>query len=535
MKNSYAFKMLLRSPVKTALTVLLLAVAAFLLLDNLSSYAMQTQAIRQAEDKVEGVLTVERSPVRSPWDGTRSTFLLSDPTNPGETYREDCSYESTHHEALSASDLEALATLPYIDTVDRRYMTAGVSEDYFRIDGAYADYGYMDRLVIEATVTNINQGALIDIYKYDSAWRYILDDVNVLAGDRKTLDEQFKALGGKARLIVNTLPESALGTGTRVYLGGLAGDAIDCLDYDITKEQIKDIEKGRRYVFVVRAPRYEAPDSSTFGFLLGDDSRKGWWPYFTDITDLPEDYLKNPEFAPLRQLIQVTNDDIRTFDVIYTHDMASIRRAARKQLTAAKGRLLTPADEGTAVCVVSDRFLSENDLRLGDTITLKLGNCLMEQYQPLGAVAVTLGRYATQWEERTFTIVGTWQDTGDSRWQEQEHHSFYSTGSLQEQDLFWAYSANAIFVPAAFLPASCDTENHRFRPAEVSFIVRDADNLAAFTEECLPIVEKLGLKYAWNDANWPIVAEKMAQTRRLTLMKLLIFAVASLLAVGLTV
>ncbi len=533
MNKRNVFKMLLRSPVKTTLTVLLLAVACFLLLDNLSSYAMQTEAMRRAEDAVEGVLTVEHSMVRNPWDATRSTFLLSDPTNPGETYRDECSYESTHHEALSVSDLEALEAMPYIDAVDRRYMTAGLSEDYYRIDGAYGDYGYMDRLVIEATVTSINQSGNIDIYKYDSAWRYTLDDVNVLAGDRKTLDQQVKALDGKARLIVYTLPESALGTGTRVYLGGLAGDGTDCLDYDITKEQIKGIEKGRRYVFVVRAPRYETPDSGTFGFLLGDDSRKGWWPYWTDITELPEDYLESEEFASLRQLIQVTNDDIRTFDVVYTDDMASIRRAARKQLTAAQGRLLSPADEGTAACVVSDRFLRENGLRLGDTVTLKLGNYLMEQYQPLGAVAVTLGRYATQWEEHTFTIVGTWQDTGDSRWQEQEHYSYYSTGSLQEQELFWAYSVNTVFVPSSFLPESCDTAGHLFRPAEVSFIVRDADKLAAFTKECLPTVEKLGLKYAWNDANWPIVAEKMTQTRRLTMMKLLIFTVASLLAVGL--
>ncbi|MBR4703307.1 MAG: type II toxin-antitoxin system YafQ family toxin [Oscillospiraceae bacterium] len=528
------FKTLLRSPVKTALTVLLLAAACFLLLDNLSSYVMQTEAIQQAEKAAEGVLTVERSQVRNPWDGTRSTFLLSDPTNPGETYREDCSYDSTHHEALSVSDLEALEALPYIDAMDRRYMTAGVSEDYYRIDGAYADYGYMDRLVIEATVASIGQGALIDQYKYDSAWRYILDDVNVLAGDRKTLDQQYKALGGKARLIVNTLPESALGTGTRVYLGGMAGDGIDCLDYDITKEQAKDIKAGRRYVFVVRAPRYEAPDSSTFGFLLGDDSRKGWWPYFTDITDLRSDYLKTEEFASLCQLIQVTNEDIRTFDVVYTDDMTSIRRAARKQLTAAQGRFLTPADEGSPVCVVSERFLAENGLRLGDTITLKLGNYLMEQYQPLGAVAVTLGRYATEWEEHTFTIVGTWQDTGDSRWQVQEHYSYYSTGSLQEQDLFWAYSVNAIFVPASFLPASCDTENHVFRPGEVSFLVRDAGNIGAFAEECLPLVEEMGLRYAWNDAGWPLVAEKMKETRSLTLMKLLIFTIAALLAVGLT-
>jgi hypothetical protein len=42
--------MLFRSPVKTVLTVLLLTAAAFLLLDNLSSYAMQTEAVKQAEE-----------------------------------------------------------------------------------------------------------------------------------------------------------------------------------------------------------------------------------------------------------------------------------------------------------------------------------------------------------------------------------------------------------------------------------------------------------------------------------------------------
>ncbi len=41
--------LLFRSPVKTVLTVLLLAAAAFLLLDNLSSYAMQTEAVKQAD------------------------------------------------------------------------------------------------------------------------------------------------------------------------------------------------------------------------------------------------------------------------------------------------------------------------------------------------------------------------------------------------------------------------------------------------------------------------------------------------------
>ena len=527
------FKTLLRSPVKTALTVLLLAVASFLLLDNLSSYAMQTEAVREAEEKVEGVLTVERSPVSNPQDGTNSLFLLSGPTNPGTNLREDHNNESIHHEALSVKNLDDLEALPYIDAVDRRYMTAGISEDYQRIDGAYADYSFMDRLVIEATVKLVSTVTNYDKYTYDSTWRCTLADVAILAGDQKHLDEQLRALDGEAYLLINALSEKDVGIGKRVHIR-FPGNSVDCVDYDITRASIASIEKGRRYVFVVRAPRHISVEAKEFGFWLGDDSRKGWWPYWTDVTDLPENYLETADFAPLRELIQVTNDDIRTFDVVYTDDMASIRRATRQQLTPVQGRFLGPEDAGIPVCVVSETFLVSNGLNLGDSITLKLGNRLMEQYAPLGAVAVTQGRYATEWKEHSFTIVGSWKDTGGRRWQEQENYSFYSTGSLQEQDYYWAYSENAIFVPTSFLPESCDTASHRFRPAEVSFLVRDAASIGAFSEECLPLVEQMGLQYAWNDGNWPIISEKIAETRRLTMMKLLIFAVASLLAVGLT-
>ena len=522
------FRALLRSPVKTALTVLLLTAAAFLLLDNLSSYAMQTQAVKQAEEKVEGVLTAERSPVSEPVDAFSSWFLM---TELGESYYRK-TYESTHHEPLTASDVEALETLPYIDGVDKRYMTAGVSEEYKRDSGPFANYAYIDRLVIEATVTGKGNDAGT---AFTSIVKLRLADVKLLAGDRRTLDEQLAELNGTANLLATTVLESSVGTEHWICSkGGGAGYSVDSLGYDITRTLTDSIEKGRRYVFVVRAPRYASLNDSGYGFWLGDDSLKGWWPYVTDVTDLPEDYLEGEDFAPLRQLIQITDDDIHTFDVVYTGDMASIRRVTRQQLTPVQGRFLGPEDEGKPVCVVSERFLSQNGLSLGDTVTLRLGNVLMEQYEPLGAVAVTRERYSTAWEEQSFTIIGSWKDAGGRRWQEHEHYAFYSTGSWQDQDPYWAYSDNAIFVPSSFLPESCDRSNHLFRPAEVSFLVRDAKNIGAFTEESLPLLDALGLRYAWSDANWPIVAEKMGQTRRLTLLKLLIFTVASLLAVGLT-
>ncbi len=534
------FKTLLRSPVKTALTVLLLAVAAFLLLDNLSSYAMQTEAVKQAEKKVEGVLTVERSPVSLPQGAEWSWYLLTDPTSPGSSYSPKVSYETLHHEALTASDLEALEALPYIDGIDRRYMTAGISAEYTRHEGPLENYSFTDRLVIEATVASAEDVESLAIFWETGEIRgFTLTDAAVLAGDSRFLEAQERALNGRSRLIAVAIPEKNVGSlpGSALTLrgGGGVGKVVDCLDYDVTLETLQAVQPGRRYIFVVRAPRGASATSDSLAFYLGDDSRKDWWPYVTDVTDLPEGYLETEAFAPLRQLIQVTNDDLHTFDVVYTSDMASIRRVARHQITLEQGRFLGPEDAGNPVCVVSQDFLERNGLSLGDTVTLKLGSYLMEQYQPLGAVAVTQGRYAPAWTEQTFTIVGSWKDSSDRHWQEQEHYSVYSTGSWQDQDPFWAYSDNAVFVPLSFLPAGCDTENHSFRPGEVSFLVRDPDMIGAFTEEGLPLVEALGLKYAWNDAGWPIVAEKLAEARSLSRMKLLIFTGAALLAAALTV
>ena len=213
MNNRYAFKMLLRSPVKTVLTVLLLAVACFLLLDNLSSYAMQTSAVLEAEKAVEGVLTVERSPVSMPVTGTSAGFLLTDPTNPGRVYYG--SAEDRHHEALTAADLEALEALPYIDAVDKRYMTAGVSAEYRRIEGPLADYCYMDRMIVEATVSGYVEETQLHLdftssggdLSADGVRTFFLENVTLLAGDPAKLAQMQALLGGKTRLLVYAMGE----------------------------------------------------------------------------------------------------------------------------------------------------------------------------------------------------------------------------------------------------------------------------------------------------------------------------------------
>ncbi len=521
------FRTLLRSPVKTALTALLLAVAAFLFLYNLSGFLIQKEASRQVEESYEGVLTVEHSMVRRFLD-TRlfAAFLQTDLTNPAETYGR-FSNEDFHHQALTQAEVAQIEALPYVDAVDKRYMTAGLSENYPRLDTYREFYDYADRCIVEATVlwsmtdeeweqmVAYTSGAYNN---YSAVRNYALGDVTLLAGNPAWMEKQLEQYNGQARLQIAALFDSLIGVdGSHFVSKGLARVPATCADYDVSVADLDAIQKGRRYVFVLRAvPVYEHVQM----FYMGDDFRKDWWPYITDVTDLPEDYLETEEFAELRSLIQVINDDLHTFDVVYTSDMESIRRVTQEQLLPVQGRFLTPEDEGKPVCVVSETMMKKLDLHLGDEFTLKLGNKLMEQYVPVGARAITKGRYADEWTEQTFTIVGSYQDVFDRNW--------------IDRDLYWSYGDCTVFVPSSFLPASCDTENHVFRPAEVSFLVKDAWNIVPFLEECIPQVEAMGLQYVYDDGNWPAVAEKMAQTRLMTLIKLIVFSVAAFLAVVLT-
>ena len=527
MKTSNAFKMMFRSPAKTLITLLLLVVASFLFLYNLAGYLIQKEASKQVEESYEGVLTVEHKMVSSYRD-TRllNTFVLTDPTNPGETYGHYLNADF-HHQPLTQEEVSSLAVLPYVDAVDKRYMTAGLSDSYNRLDTYREFYNNADRCVIEATVLwsdtdpSWEQMVALTAGKYNdySAVRnYGLEDVVMLAGNPTWLETQLGQYNGQARLQIAALFDELIGTnGYHFKSIGSGRGAVHCQDYDVSMTDLNEIQRGRRYVFVLRATPYADGEQM---FYMGDDFRKDWWPYITDVTDLPENYLDGEDFASLRELIQVINDDLRTYDVVYTSDMGSIRRVTQEQLLPVQGRFLTPEDEGTPVCVVSETMMKKLDLHLGDSFTLKLGNKLMEQYVPLGARAITRGRYADEWTEQTFTVVGSYQDIFDRNW--------------IDRDLYWSYGDCTVFVPSSFLPASCDTASHVFRPGELSFLVKDAWNIVPFLEECIPLVEEMGLQYVYDDGNWPAVAEKMAQTRFMTMIKLIVFSVAAFLAVILT-
>ena len=545
-KPSKSLKTLYRSPVKTAVTLLLLAAAAFLFLYNLGEYAISDREYREARDKYEGVLTVEEEPVTDN-ASIFDLFLLADETGRTDKYGSvlwgnyALTYENTHQKSLGAELVEKLTSMPYITRVERRYLTAGVSEDYIRMDTDTHYFPYSARAILTATVTYHFPDHFVDAPDQmddalESIEDLILENVELLAGDPAwLLDAAGKTEREQHAVHLQIVKVENRESNKRVTHQDYSLQRLNMLTTEnhMYPEDAAVLQPGRRYVMVLRNDCFErpvAPADAYRGYVpegwfhrfdVGDDTLIGWWPYFVDITDLPENWLEQDRFSDLRELIRVTNDDVHTFDVVYGDDMAAQRRVAEGRIVCEEGRFIGPADAGQPVCVVSTDFLKMSGLKVGDSITLDLGNYLSEQYAPLGAVASTRGRQSTAYTEQTFTIIGAWRDLNEG------NHVF--------RDRFWCWSNNAIFVPSSFLPECRNAEGHTFKPSEVSFVVGNAEEIVPFMEDCLPILDEIGISYMFSDGGWSAVGPDLMQARSIALVKLLVFGGAAVFALVLTV
>ncbi len=548
MRKMLSWKMVLRARLKTALTLLLITASTFLFLYNLLEYTMTNRQYQEAMAQYWGNLTLDR-PTMADGESTpdmldeyQGKIFLSDKANPA--YLDKLPYEEYHKQGITGADIEEIMALPYVDDISARYMTAGVSDKFTRIDthsvGQDMRFDFNEhsaRMVIEATVekhdaTGSLPYAMVYGYGMDTpeilTRNILVSDVKVLAGDPVWLEqEDHHNKEGEYRINYTVSGPETIANNEYIFYLGSSGAGTYYQVNHMDESFKESLIPGERYVFVCRVETkdYMASGESTFGYLyLGDDSLYNWWPYAYDITDLPADYIEGEEFAPLRELIQITNDDIHTMDVIYTEDMRTIRRYQEGKLLLMEGRLLNEQDtaDKNPVCLVCDTFAEEYDLEVGDKISLRLGDKLFENYAPIGAVAGFRGRYADNFTEaQDFEIVGIYHETGIE--------------TLKPNLRYWAYSENAVFVPQSFLPVSDEAlAEWEFSPADVSLIVSNADNITAFANEVLPVLSEMGYVTYYSDLGWPEISKQLKQTGLLSLLKLITFSVAVVLVLLLT-
>ena len=543
MKKSTSLRMLLRSPVKTAVTLLLIAAASFLFLYNLLDYAMTRREYDRNYGEYHGFVSLlhpeDRLVGESDYWRLEDRFFISDPAS-DPAWTGDYPYEQYHLRSFTREELEELSALPYVSRVEHHYMTPGVSDFpryfYYTSMGCYARYLYSSRAVFEGTY----EGMTVDLHSLvlpailgsgvKTGLR--LSDVKLISGREEDLEQNWLYINKKGLYVdvYATIPDKAdnedRSAGTYpLHVGPYAKNWV-------SSDTLLGLEKGQRYLFVasvdtyssgnsgIREEKYAATNSYTY---LGDDSLYGVCDYIYPLEGEPENYLETAKFAGVRQMIEIMEADRYTLDVHYLEDIQGVKRYQDGAFQPTRGRMLTREDslEHNPVCVIPESMAKRLGLELGDTIRLKLADKLLEQYVPMGAVAYSILRYAENWTEQEFTIVGTFTEGGLNR--------------LPTEETFWAFGDNAVLVPLSFLPETADTESHGFKPTELSFVIDDADSIIPFRDEVLPRLLDMGYTVNFSDGGWPAVREQLTQAGSLGLIKLCAFALSAVLVLLLTV
>lgn len=510
MRFANAMRMILRTPVKSLITFILIAAVTFGFSSQIYEYSVVSREMARLADHFRLTGTIEsdsapKFPSGGPfplisyiYDKTKYVSLYDTST---ETGREELASSMRQYGELPQQVMAGVSKLPHVVATSTRYMGAGVSDAYYRMDGNQYFYDYSARLVGEGVVEKViitPQGPDVSELKI---W---FSEFSLLAGNPKWLG------GSKVYVSLMLLSQAegfylTMGDGTR---SGAVVNRNFTLDYQ------ENIQEGDRLIFLCRAVTY-----NTGSRLFIGDTTDYWCDELRIITDAPDDYLQTEAFEPFRLAIEITNADMHTFDMVYTDDMMSIPRFADRVFAIHEGRALTAADKGTQNCVVSNRFLQENNLSIGSTITVGLGDRLFEQNAALGAVASVPERYKAPVDTVELTIVGD--------------YLIVETPQAQAEDVHHTYSLNTIFVPLSLLPASADTENHEIKPGEFSFVLDHPNNAQDFEKNAIGFLEENGLTLLLGDnvSNWREVSDSYNSSSAVTLITIAIFFVAEL-AVG---
>ena len=467
---------------------------------------MSKQLLTTAASSYDGVGTVEKSTRPIDHDTRFPTYLRTDRRigENGLGYHPD-RQNLLPQQRLSQSDIESLLKCSNIQSIDLRVMTAGISPVYLRPDDGEFFFGYSDYCVIEGTLNDIKYGNQMEISNAnieDTFNKLFLKNCKLLAGSPPV------TIDGKEMMVwANPKQE---GTGVFGYIQrDLA--FYDNEGYVYDTEYLKGMQIGRTYVFILK---YDALQSNTEYYLCGEKTRNLCCSAIWDVTDR-ENYLSDESFAPLKLMCEIIDSDDHTFDIVYTSDMSMIHRFSDGKMNIVEGRMITPKDveNKASVCVISSAFAAMNGLSVGDRLSFYLGTELFEQYKGLGALATCPPRYQPATERADFEIVGIYIDL-DSQEKQSENAS-------------WCYSDGTVFVPLSLLPDGVDLSQHTYTSPEVSFKV-NAWQIESFIDNDFKILASQYDNVPFNDHGWKNVMSNYNTSRKVSLIRIVIFVVTTI-------
>jgi len=509
MKLNLILKTLYRSPVRMILTFILLVAVTFTLFSQVFEHVVTVREIDKAAQSYDGVGAVEVEKAE-----TKTTYPVQLAFDPRVGANENIFWfvnqEGTAYTPVKQENIDIISKLTYVTSIDTRYMTAGVTTEYSRIHEGFKYYNYFGQTLVDGILSEVKCEEHLELEEYGIVWRnywLTFSSVNIIGGD-------LSSENGDGRIIVYIsiydpidARKGAVGDGDRTK-------AVFTPQYPYVYEDIDNMVIGNKYVFLIRSDCFKEED-----YIHSDYYHELWFEdTLWDVTGVTN-YLETEEFSEIKEMIDLVNLNHHTFDIVYTDDMSSIMRFSSGNMTMVDGRMITPEDSLTNpnVCVISRDFAKENDLNVGDKVTMQLGDKLFEQYKGLGAIPVVPSRVSDSYTEVELEIVGVYSDL--------------DTPTEQSKEPNWGYSINTFFVPKALLNVSEEElANHTFAPGEVSFVIEDAWNIPAFLEECAPVIEEMGLTLIFEDENWLDMVDGFTASKELAVIKIGVLSAAVLVA-----
>ncbi len=479
MRKSVALKTLLRSPIKTLLSFLLIAAASFALFSRVTDYMVTTREMKNARGLYHAVASLDNEVPDLP---VIPEPIYSPDKTDGVVY--GYFYITEDKPWLTEEGLKEFTSLPGVTLADTRYMTAGLVEDFKRIVG---DGEYGGRVIFEATYEGYEDGASVP----EDHICLKFDDVKVIASERSS--EMEKSFMTQPVPLGDT--SYAPSPYTREFYDRLE-EGCRCL---VMVDNTGFTYKGERYI-------YFRPHEIGEGALCVIDGQ-------------PDNYLETKQFARQRGWVDVINHNNTVYDVVYISDMRAIPRFNGQSLIISKGRLLTAED--TDGCVVSADFLEKFGLSVGERIRIRLGDQLC--HGDAKAERETKENLAVVFDEkmipeyvemRALTIVGA-----------------YAAG---KGNSVYGPSPNTIYVPSTLLPVEIP-DDYKAKPGELSVFVEDAADIEEFYEAVHLFAEKVDLELEFSDRGWMDVKDSLAMGAFTSLLTTVLYVLGAALALFLAV
>ena len=535
MRFATTLKTLVRSPLKSALTLLLLTATTFAFVSRGVEYVATVQQISAAEATYFATGTAERT-LASYEDAMyerlgEEAYTLENGSYLGRTSRAILPMDAAVADAILSSeyveksevrlvsggihnDLWSVLEQPLSDLKDYGKHYGYISEGSGRSEGTFDMYNYLFVGEVERSVLSthhviytytrqalVSHPGRVPISKegavdwQDGAARHEVSDFfsdheeGLLGAGNYTNRDFWETLEDQSRVGDYFLFSPVMGN---IGGSGLIKDLLPCVDYPIINLSYIEREYGETDIATILQdpgkygiPRYTCPPAENLAARTAFQFDYGYgYP-------MPKD---GQEPMRVADYYATVDRNLHTSEVVYTSDMNLIHKFKSGDMFIADGRALEE-NEQSEVCVIGANFAELNGLSVGDSITLDLCADTMvhsgkvfgrETPYPTDRDVVSENQLTDRGlpnVTKTFEIVGIWSDA-----------------AFDVEDPY-TYALNTIFVPESCYPWAGQVEPSLL-PSTFSFELKHPGDAALIKEEIGDELAALGYELKINDGGY---------------------------------